>query len=320
MKRWIAACLLCAAAGAGDERTVAEWHGLEFGEDVLVFRDGILLGEGPRGLQDRFPFMLAGGEEDRKAGRGTMLTPRNLARFLAPDEHGAVIATTQQAFAAVRLFVSGPLVRTDAQARKIMAAARALPAELGVRVHPEPPLGRRGSARTTRDGFRVSFTALEMVGRMRLVAVTADVTRAGAIRIEKTAIVDGPPLTWQSGYQGEPTPAQLAADKRRRRQVDKALLDCAAAAGFEADVDTAWALARVLDRVDQVYRVLGPPDREWGTTAHISYWMLPDNVVVSFGGTRHEDAPELIEYAGLSRRSEQGGGIASYLRAFRRRG
>ncbi|MHC4548313.1 MAG: hypothetical protein ACYTEZ_05995 [Planctomycetota bacterium] len=242
---FLLAALAAAQPADQDRRQPHRWLGADLPWALLA--DDVQLSEGPRSLRDRFPFLVASREREPRAGH--MLTPGNLHHFVR------AIASDRQALAAARLFVSGPLVGSAEAIERVVAVARQAPADAGVTVHDHRPDPAPVAARDG-DAWKVSFVALEMYGRARLVHVQARVTARGEVTHAFRPIVDGPQLSWQTAG-----PVDLKAEQQARARAQAILRDYAQALRLEPTVDATWAVSRALQRRDQAEAVLGMPKR-----------------------------------------------------------
>ena len=231
MRPLLLLALLAGAATADaprkeDLRRISKWRAVTTPWKHLELAPGVELSEGHRSLRDRFPYIVAA----RKRSEAYALTERNLASFLRKN-NGAPIGSGDAALEAVRTFVAGPLVTSAEAAGRVVAAARTLDKDLGVKIHDYRPRGytplpvRMGKDKPARK-WKVSLVALEYDGRMSLVHVEAEVESSGAMKIERKLIVDGPQLSWQTAHVGEPSESDLQANRDRHRRVQAALVTC----------------------------------------------------------------------------------------------
>ena len=145
------------------------------------------LTEGQRGLGDAFPYIACGKTE---------LTPSTLGEALRAD-----IDSKEAAIEAARLFAAGPLVRDEAQAKKIIATGRDLAKKLKhlrVKLHENRPKSYAPTAERLKTGWQVSLVVFEMDRMLRLVHIEATVRAGGKITLKRTPIVDGPMTIWQT--------------------------------------------------------------------------------------------------------------------------
>jgi hypothetical protein len=240
--------------------------------DCLVLAEGLTLYEGSRYLDDAFPYLLAG-KEDGSSILGHKLTPENLGHFLvkAPQKGGSVpaaIRTEKQARAAALLFIPGRLITKEAQAERIIAAAKLIQEEfehLKPKVtdyRPESyqctvrPLPQDRSIHPV-EAWEVVFTALEVDRYLSLVHVKARVTAGGVVTFERHPIVDGPMTSWQTAVIGEYTEAHRQRDQKLYDEAAKARRVYCRAAGPAMTFEDLWATARVCLDLTELEPALG---------------------------------------------------------------
>ncbi|MHC4956153.1 MAG: hypothetical protein ACYTGZ_20100 [Planctomycetota bacterium] len=268
----------------------------------LKFAKGVTFKEGTRGLREAFPYIEALGARDR---RGTALTPDSLKHFLDAPLHATgkrhnAIKSKEAAIEAVRLFVAGPLVRKEAKAKVMIAKAKELKKrikhldikipehrpksyELTAEPMPRDVAGRRPVR------WKVSLVAFEMDTMLRLVHVDARVSSDGDIHIKRRPIIDGPMTSWQSGVvvgiDGMPANGGADKDKKMRAEALLARREYAKALAPARDLDSAWAIARLMLTPEQVRDLWGKESRVVGSGLRLVAYDLKRGSSVVFDAT-----------------------------------
>jgi hypothetical protein len=265
------------------------WQGLDFGYDKIrvpdlamqEFVDASIRNIHPATeMKNGLPSFQVGATHyrglwaaDGSSILGHKLTPENLGHFLvkAPQEGGSVpaaIRTEEQARAAALLFIPGRLITEEAQAERIIAAAKLIREEfehLKPKVtdyRPESyqctvrPLPQDRSIHPV-EVFEVVFTALEIDRYLSLVHVTARVTAGGEVSFERHPIVDGPMTSWQTAVIGEYTEAHRQHDQKMYDEAAKARRVYCRAAGPAMTFEDLWAAGRVCLDLSELVPALG---------------------------------------------------------------
>jgi hypothetical protein len=217
--------------------------------------------EGQRGMGDTFPFIAFGESE---------LTPKSFKNALASK-----ITTARAAIDVVRLFVAGPLVRTEAKAKQMLDAGAALKKNLEhltVKLSDHRPESYAPSAvawsKDDPTSWRVSLVAFEMHNMLRLVHVTAKVTATGDLTIKRHAMVDGPMTQWQSAMIVAPSHDErrgaIENERGMRREATDARSIYAKALQPARALDTAWVFARLRLSGAEITQLWGKWDRITG--------------------------------------------------------
>ena len=204
-------------------RRVRHWRPAAISLEHLELSEGWQFGDGPRSLQDRFPYLVAAKNPAKENVNARVIESHSLSTVLRKtkleDGRVAAIPSADAALEAVRLFVAGPLVKDQATAERIIEEARVLkydflhlaPSVTDYRPESyEPTVTARKDSAQPQSAWDVSLVALELDRRLRLVHVTATVYMGGYMMIERRPIVDGPLTSSQTAG-----PRTLAS---RRRQ------------------------------------------------------------------------------------------------------
>ena len=255
--------------------------------------------EAPRGMRDAFPYVGLPLTRTSVNG-GPILTTSNLGGFVVQrpqkgSKRPAAIRTDAEAIEAVRLFVEGPLVRTEAAAQRVIAAAEGL-ARTHVHLKPKVTTHRPPSYTPTAramaqdrsiyptEHWEVRLVALEIDRMLRLVEIRATVHATGVVKLERHPLVDGPMTTWQTGVtQGNAEEAveKNAAMRKEARAARIAYLKALRPAREAMDY---WAMARVLTSLDDLRAALGKPDMDlkMGPGSTSLLYQMDDGTAVRF--------------------------------------
>ena len=268
---------------------------------------GVIVTEGVRGMRDAFPY-LAVSHETATEGDRTALAPARLGVLLASEpaaagEAPAAVRTPQAALEAVRVFVAGPLVRTEAEGARVLATGRALARELKyLRVEvgeTRPPIWAPvATAIPQADGLRrteawaVTLVAFEVDRVLRLVHVEARVTADGAVSLTRTPLVEGPATIWQSAVTEARTEAEEGREKAMLDEVITARRRYAKALGQSRESWDVWTLARLVFDTGVLGQFLGEPDHVVGSGLRMPTFALDDGTFALFAA-----APTRIVYA-----------------------
>jgi len=233
------------------------------------------LTEGQRGLGDTFPYIAFGKTE---------LTPGTLGDALRAD-----IDSKEAAFEAARLFAAGPLVRDEAQAKRIIATGRTLAKKLKhlrVKLHEYRPKSYAPTVEKLKTGWQVSLVVFEMDRMLRLVHIEATVRAGSKITLKRTPIVDGPMTVWQTAMiAGASQKEQDAALQKQHEMRAEALLarrTYARALAPRCNLDTAWAIARLRLSATQLEDLWGPHDRVVGSGVYLVARDLADGGAIIY--------------------------------------
>jgi len=270
----------------GPRRSLQRWQPCSVSFEHLKLRDGRTLYRVPAPtLRDREPFLVAASDAERDAGHGFAVGVDAAQRlFEAPT-------TANGARELCRLLGGGTLIPDAETFARMRAAALKLAPQAdgwGITVAEAQPKAFGASARAVAGGFEVQRLVLTNSGYGRLDVETQrfTVSAEGALKVERTPWITGPPRSWQTA--GEVDEAEQAA---LRAEVDR----------FLQAMTQALAPARTLQAfVDvcapetltfaQVRWALGEPDADEGSGLHIYRYTLGDGTAVVFG-TGGEDDP-----------------------------
>lgn len=270
------------------EVTMGRWQESTAELEHLVLRDGRRAHRGPRLLVNRFPYLVAANEAEKRERRGYEVRVENTHLLFGP------IRTDEQARELARMFYPGPLVTSAATFDRLRAAARRLQPgakHWGVRIEKGAP--KTHGLGVTRlpggAGREVSMLLLTSHGSaaLAIVEVRLEIPSKGPASARTRTWIGGPPQAWQTaGDVDAAVQRQMHEEVRRFRQ---AMTQIFAASREAAGFLKAY---RPGDTFAQFRKKAGEPDRQTGSGIRIFVYDFMDGTSAIFG-VADEDAEPL---------------------------
>lgn len=269
------------------EVSMGRWQESTAKLEHLVLRAGRRAYRGPRLLVNRFPFLVAANEAEKRERRGYELRIKNAHRLFGPIE------TDDKARELARIFYPGPLVKSAANFDKLRAAARRLQPDAkhwGVRIEKgDPKTHGLSVARLPRGaGREVSMLVFTSpgFGALDIVEVRLEIPSKGPVSAKTRIWIGGPPQTWQTG-------GDVDAAVQREMQEEVRRFRGAMTRVFAASRSPAGFLKsyRPGDTFAQFRKKAGEPDREIGSGIRIHVYDFNDGTSAVFGVTDEDAEP-----------------------------